>query len=91
MEQYTWKHKRIDQNWADHAVAHMCWDMVMNQWSNCFNLLYLIIILLEIELLQRIHILFSSASGKLRKHPTCCFLVMNQCLSIILSHHFTRN
>ena len=28
----------LDQNWADHAVAFKCWDMVMNQWSNCFIL-----------------------------------------------------
>ena len=36
MEQYTWKFIYLDQNWADHAVAYLCWDMVMNQWSNCF-------------------------------------------------------
>jgi hypothetical protein len=29
----------LDQNWADHAVAFVCWDMIMNQWSNAFNLL----------------------------------------------------
>ena len=37
-EQYTWKCINLDQSWADHAVAYNCWDMVMNQWSNCFIL-----------------------------------------------------
>ena len=36
MKQYTWKLITLDQNWADHAVAYLCWDMVMNQWSKCF-------------------------------------------------------
>ena len=27
-----------DQNWADHAVAFICWDMIMNQWSIVFYL-----------------------------------------------------
>ena len=29
----------LDQSWADHAVAFVCWDMIMNQWSNAFHLL----------------------------------------------------
>jgi hypothetical protein len=29
----------LDQNWADHAVAFVCWDMIMNQWSKAFHLL----------------------------------------------------
>jgi hypothetical protein len=28
----------LDQNWADHAVAYVCWDMIMNQWSKVFHL-----------------------------------------------------
>jgi hypothetical protein len=28
----------LDQNWADHAVAFVCWDMIMNQWSKVFHL-----------------------------------------------------
>ena len=28
----------LDQNWADHAVAFVCWDMIMNQWSKVFPL-----------------------------------------------------
>ena len=28
----------LDQNWADHAVAFECWDMIMNQWSKVFHL-----------------------------------------------------
>ena len=27
-----------DQNWADHAVAFICWDVIMNQWSIVFYL-----------------------------------------------------
>ena len=27
----------LDQNWADHAVAFVCWDMIMNQWSKVFH------------------------------------------------------
>ena len=29
-----------DQSWADHAVALLCWDMIMNQWSTVFYLYY---------------------------------------------------
>ena len=28
----------LDQNWADHAVAFVCWDMIMNQWLKVFHL-----------------------------------------------------
>ena len=28
----------LDQNWADHAVAFVCWDMNMNKWSKVFHL-----------------------------------------------------
>ena len=28
----------LDQNWADYAVAFVCWDMIMNQWSKVFHL-----------------------------------------------------
>ena len=28
----------LDQSWADHAVAYVCRDMVMNQWSKVFHL-----------------------------------------------------
>ena len=28
----------LDQNWADHAVAFLCWDMIMNQWLKVFYL-----------------------------------------------------
>ena len=27
---YKIKNRKIDQSWADHAVALFCWDMVMN-------------------------------------------------------------
>ena len=27
----------LDQSWADHAVAIVCWDMIMNQWSEVFH------------------------------------------------------
>ena len=30
--------QKLDQNWADHAVAFACWDMIMNQWSKVFYL-----------------------------------------------------
>ena len=28
----------LDQNWADLAVAFVCCDMIMNQWSKVFYL-----------------------------------------------------
>ena len=30
---------KLDQNWADHAVAFVCWDTIMNQWASVFHLL----------------------------------------------------
>ena len=33
---YLETHK-LDQNWADLAVAFVCWDMIMNQWSKVFH------------------------------------------------------
>ena len=32
------KTNKWDQNWADLAVAFVCWDMIMNQWSKVFHL-----------------------------------------------------
>ena len=28
----------LNQNWADYVVAFVCWDMIMNQWSEVFHL-----------------------------------------------------
>ena len=28
----------LDQNWNDHAVAFVCWDVIMNQWLKVFLL-----------------------------------------------------
>ena len=34
---YNKKCKKLDQDWADHAVAYPCRDVIMNQWSTVFN------------------------------------------------------
>ena len=43
-EKYNLKSTMKDQSWADHAVALLCWDVIMNQWSTVFHLSFYILL-----------------------------------------------